>query len=341
MTTGAEQASDPACTDVSPCSATVQVMANRGRGRGFGRGRGRMQQAAPPADYVCNRCGQTGHWKEDCTADVSGLKRVRRPLGLPISMLGASQDGAMQLPDGTFGSLRPNEDTFIRELQGLPPAASQASAAASPGPALGVQQQAAVALATGGGAEVAGGAPARAKPHTNPLANGLLMLDNKPHTSAAAPAAAPAASAEPPLGGAAALLSSGLPPALAGEPTLAGDDLFGVSNFSLQALPRSRPSSPQPAPGRSALPFAPRSSLSRSPSGGPDSFPVHLLPRGPREVSQQPLFCVVRCLIVDGSWHPQCLSILQRCGELHREQLPPPSATWAGILIASRQHPLP
>ena len=245
-----------------------------------------MQQAAPPADYVCNRCGQTGHWKEDCTADVSGLKRVRRPLGLPISMLGASQDGAMQLPDGTFGSLRPNEDTFIRELQGLPPAASQASAAADPGPSHGLQQtqqQAAVALATGGGAGVAGGAPAGAKPHTNPLANGLLMLDNKPHTSAAA---APAASAEPQLAGAA-VLSSGLPPALAGEPTLAGDDLFGASDFSLQAAPRTRPSSPQPAPGRSALPFAPRASISRSPSRGPDSFPVHLLPRGPREVSQQ------------------------------------------------------
>lgn len=305
------------CTDVGSGAASVQVMANRGRGRGFGRGRGRMQQAAPPADYVCNRCGQTGHWKEDCTADVSGLKRVRRPLGLPISMLGASQDGAMQLPDGTFGSLRPNEDTFIRELQGLPAAASQASAAADPGPAQGLQQpqqQAAVALPIGGGAEVAGGAPARAKPHTNPLANGLLMLDNKPHTSATAPAAAPAASAGP-LQGGAALLPSGLPPALAGEPTLAGDDLFGASDFSLQAPARTRPSSPQPAPGRSALPFAPRSSNSRSPSGEPDSFPVHLLPRGPREVSQQRLVCVVQCLHTgDSSWHSQCLSTLQCCG---------------------------
>ena len=276
-----------------------------------------MQQAVPPADYVCNRCGQTGHWKEDCTADVSGLKRVRRPLGLPISMLGASQDGAMQLPDGTFGSLRPNEDTFIRELQGLPPAASQASAAAHLGPVQGLQhpqQQAAVALPTGGGAEVVGAGPTRAKPHTNPLANGLLMLDNKPHTSAAAPAAAPAASGEPPLGGAA-LMSSGLPPALAGEPTLAGDDLFGASDFSLQAPPKTRPSSPQPAPGCSALPFAPRNSVSRSPSAGPDSFPVHLLPRGPREVSQQSLVRVVWCLHTgDSSWHAQCLSTPRCCG---------------------------
>eukprot|EP00891_Asterochloris_glomerata_P003578 jgi/Astpho2/3578/e_gw1.00057.49.1_t len=109
LTREEQDALEQAAINQTASNWAQQVMANRGRGRGFGRGRGRMQQAAPPADYVCNRCGQTGHWKEDCTADVSGLKRVRRPLGLPISMLGASQDGAMQLPDGTFGSLRPNE----------------------------------------------------------------------------------------------------------------------------------------------------------------------------------------------------------------------------------------
>ena len=41
---------------------------------------------APPAGYMCHRCGQAGHWKQDCPMgarpnDVSGV--ANRQLGLP------------------------------------------------------------------------------------------------------------------------------------------------------------------------------------------------------------------------------------------------------------------
>ncbi|ESQ55687.1 hypothetical protein EUTSA_v10024408mg [Eutrema salsugineum] len=102
-----------------------------GSGRGYGRGKaGRMggrgfgmESKTPPPGYVCHRCGVAGHFIQHC--DTNGdpkydVKRVKQPTGIPKSMLMATPDGSYSLPSGAVAVLKPNEDAFKKEMEGLP-----------------------------------------------------------------------------------------------------------------------------------------------------------------------------------------------------------------------------
>lgn len=151
--------------------------------------------------YRCEAVAQ--HWVNDCPTQgdpAYDRKRVRPPVGIPMTRLMRSEEGGLVLPGGQTGTLMANEDAFARdvlEVMGL--GAQQQPAAAQQ------QQQA-----------------QQEQP--------LLLLDSKPAAEGAAAAvkqepgmaaAAPAHAAAP----AAAALAAAAPtaaPLLAGEAELAG-----------------------------------------------------------------------------------------------------------------------
>ncbi|XP_074356228.1 E3 ubiquitin ligase PQT3-like [Apium graveolens] len=91
-------------------------------GRGFGRG-GLLEQMTPPASYICHRCKVPGHFIQHCPTNgdpTFDVKRTKPPTGIPHSMLTASPDGSYILPNGDVAVLKPNEDAFEKEIQGIP-----------------------------------------------------------------------------------------------------------------------------------------------------------------------------------------------------------------------------
>ena len=109
----------------------------RGRdfsGRGFGRGRGREPPPAVlPKGYICYRCGQQGHHISECPTILDpDFKRIRPAVGVPTVLLQKKEGGGLLLPDGTTGSLQPNEDVFLREMGGAPGAKPAGSPAEQP-----------------------------------------------------------------------------------------------------------------------------------------------------------------------------------------------------------------
>ncbi|ESQ39888.1 hypothetical protein EUTSA_v10000768mg [Eutrema salsugineum] len=104
---------------------------NFGAGRGYGRGMtGRMggrgfgmERKTPPPGYVCHRCNKPGHFIQHCPTNGDpnfDVKRVKPPTGIPKSMLMATPDGSYSLPSGAVAVLKPNEDAFEKEMEGLP-----------------------------------------------------------------------------------------------------------------------------------------------------------------------------------------------------------------------------
>jgi E3 ubiquitin-protein ligase RBBP6 len=94
----------------------------RGRGRG-GRGGGGAAAATVPPDYRCPRCEEIGaHWLNDCPTQGNpefDKRKIRPPVGIPMTRLARSQEGGLVLPDGGTGTLLANEDAFAREIMGM------------------------------------------------------------------------------------------------------------------------------------------------------------------------------------------------------------------------------
>ncbi|CAE6214034.1 unnamed protein product [Arabidopsis arenosa] len=93
-------------------------MPGRMNGRGFG-----MERKTPPPGYVCHRCNVPGHFIQHCPTNGDpnyDVKRVKPPTGIPKSMLMATPDGSYSLPSGAVAVLKPNEDAFEKEMEGLP-----------------------------------------------------------------------------------------------------------------------------------------------------------------------------------------------------------------------------
>ncbi|CAN8231667.1 unnamed protein product [Cochlearia groenlandica] len=87
-------------------------------GRGFG-----MERNTPPPGYICHRCNVPGHLIQHCPTNGDpnyDVKRVKPPTGIPKSMLMATPDGSYSLPSGAVAVLKPNEDAFERDMEGLP-----------------------------------------------------------------------------------------------------------------------------------------------------------------------------------------------------------------------------
>ena len=119
-------------------AATWQREVRQGAARGRGRGRGRT--AGVPYDYRCPRCEAVGvHWLTDCPTHGNpeyDKRRVRPPVGIPMTRLARSTEGGLVLPDGGTGTLLANEDAFARELMGMgvvaPPPQQPATVLAAP-----------------------------------------------------------------------------------------------------------------------------------------------------------------------------------------------------------------
>lgn len=62
------------------------------------------------------------HWLQDCPTQGDpnyDRKRVRPPVGIPMTRLARSDEGGLVLPDGNTGTLVANEDAWAREIMGL------------------------------------------------------------------------------------------------------------------------------------------------------------------------------------------------------------------------------
>ena len=244
-----EEARIRALQQGTAASWSQQVMqgGRGGRGRGRGGRAGRMPYNAsgpPPAGYFCNKCGQGGHWRENCPNEGE-YKRVRAPAGIPMTRLMENKEGGLYAPDGTLVSLKPNEDAFLREMAGLPSGAEQASAEA------GEPKLAAPEAATTAAAAATAIIPIAGSAATSEAADAAkpLLLDNKPHS-------------------------------LGAEPQLAGEGMFTPSDtdFSL-ILEADKPKNELTA----FLPFGPQGDQrSPAPDDDYDRLPVQL-PRGPKE----------------------------------------------------------
>ncbi|XP_010449621.1 PREDICTED: uncharacterized protein LOC104731833 isoform X1 [Camelina sativa] len=108
----------PAADGYGPGRGFGRGMAVRMGGRGFGMER----KTAPPPGYTCHRCNVPGHFIQHCptNGDPSyDVKRVKPPTGIPKSMLMATPDGSYSLPSGAVAVLKPNEDAFEKEMEGL------------------------------------------------------------------------------------------------------------------------------------------------------------------------------------------------------------------------------
>ena len=138
------------------------------------------------------------HWVQDCPTQGDpnfDRKRIRPPVGIPMTRLAKSQEGGLMLPDGQTGTLVANEDAFAREILGLP-------TAAAPGAAEAAQP---TNTAAAGAAPVAAAAldvkPANSQPALAGASGGQqpgegsrpLLLDNKPHEAKLEPDATPSA----------------------------------------------------------------------------------------------------------------------------------------------------
>ncbi|KAG2310999.1 hypothetical protein Bca52824_022556 [Brassica carinata] len=89
----------------------VWGMNGRMGGRGFG-----MERKTPPPGHICHHCSVSNMI---CSHDVT---RVKPPIGIPKSMLVATPDGSHSFPSVAVAVLKPNEDAFEKEMEGLPSA---------------------------------------------------------------------------------------------------------------------------------------------------------------------------------------------------------------------------
>ncbi|KAF8659827.1 hypothetical protein AX16_001712 [Volvariella volvacea WC 439] len=104
------------------------------RGTGFPRGGKPFSPHAPPNDrplppsYVCYRCGQKGHWIQDCPTnndrEFDHRPRIKRTTGIPRSMLKAVEtpssgelgQGVMVTPEGGYVVAQPDVAAWQKQV---------------------------------------------------------------------------------------------------------------------------------------------------------------------------------------------------------------------------------
>ncbi|KAJ7091409.1 DWNN domain-containing protein [Mycena belliarum] len=114
----------------------AQRIYNNTRGTGFSRGGKPFtpHQAPPqperplPPSYVCYRCGQKGHWIQDCPTnndrEFDHRPRIKRTTGIPRSMLKAVENpniaelgqGVMVTPDGGYVVAQPDSASWQKQV---------------------------------------------------------------------------------------------------------------------------------------------------------------------------------------------------------------------------------
>ncbi|KAG6821425.1 hypothetical protein H0H93_010149 [Arthromyces matolae] len=121
---------------VSPYTGAQRIYSNP-RGTGFSRG-GKPHTHTPhvapqidrplPPSYVCYRCGQKGHWIQDCPTnndrDFDNRPRIKRTTGIPRSMLksvttpttGELGQGVMVTPEGGYVVAQPDLASWQKQV---------------------------------------------------------------------------------------------------------------------------------------------------------------------------------------------------------------------------------
>ncbi|KAJ7890471.1 DWNN domain-containing protein [Mycena olivaceomarginata] len=114
----------------------AQRIYNTSRGTGFSPRGGKTYtpHQAPvvdrplPPSYVCYRCGQKGHWIQDCPTnndrEFDHRPRIKRTTGIPRSMLKAVENpniaelgqGVMVTPDGGYVVAQPDSASWQKQL---------------------------------------------------------------------------------------------------------------------------------------------------------------------------------------------------------------------------------
>ncbi|KAJ7504326.1 DWNN domain-containing protein [Mycena galericulata] len=114
----------------------AQRIYNNSRGTGFPRGGKPHTPHQPPpqvdrplpASYVCYRCGQKGHWIQDCPTnndrEFDHRPRIKRTTGIPRSMLKAVENpniaelgqGVMVTPDGGYVVAQPDSASWQKQV---------------------------------------------------------------------------------------------------------------------------------------------------------------------------------------------------------------------------------
>ncbi|MCL7024943.1 hypothetical protein MKW94_007640 [Papaver nudicaule] len=87
-----------------------------------GRGGG-LDWRTPPEGYTCHRCQIPGHYIQHCPTNGDpdyDVKKLRKPTGIPKSMLLETSDGSYELPGGSVAVLEPNEAAFEKLVEGIP-----------------------------------------------------------------------------------------------------------------------------------------------------------------------------------------------------------------------------
>ncbi|KAK7687897.1 hypothetical protein QCA50_009116 [Cerrena zonata] len=106
---------------------------NNSRGGAPGRGRGAAPHRQPdrplPPSYVCYRCGQKGHWIQDCPTnndrDYDNRPRIKRTTGIPRSFLKAVESpntgpigaGVMVTPEGGYVVAQPDVASWHKQVK--------------------------------------------------------------------------------------------------------------------------------------------------------------------------------------------------------------------------------
>ncbi|KAJ6433603.1 hypothetical protein OIU84_017322 [Salix udensis] len=88
-----------------------------------GRTRGGRPNKTPPEGYLCHRCHVGGHFIQHCPTNGDpnyDVKRVKAATGIPKSMLKADPEGRCVLFNGEVAAMKPNEDVFVKEMEGIP-----------------------------------------------------------------------------------------------------------------------------------------------------------------------------------------------------------------------------
>ncbi|KAJ6757923.1 RETINOBLASTOMA-BINDING PROTEIN 6 [Salix koriyanagi] len=88
-----------------------------------GRTRGGRPNKTPPEGYLCHRCHVGGHFIQHCPTNGDpnyDVKRVKAATGIPKSMLKADPEGRCVLFNGEVAAMKPNEDVFEKEMEGIP-----------------------------------------------------------------------------------------------------------------------------------------------------------------------------------------------------------------------------
>ncbi|KAJ6975597.1 E3 ubiquitin ligase PQT3-like [Populus alba x Populus x berolinensis] len=93
------------------------------KGGKYGRTRGGLPNKTPPEGYLCHRCHVGGHFIQHCPTNGDpnyDVKRVKAATGIPKSMLKADPEGRYVLRNGEVAVMKPNEDIFEKEMEGIP-----------------------------------------------------------------------------------------------------------------------------------------------------------------------------------------------------------------------------